>query len=100
MATPKDVDDFDAVETAADFVAYLTLLSTEFTEDVERREASGNPYYEGTWAHHDIGTFLERWGAWLRAMAVEGRPAYPKDLIDPPSWTSLARQLNAARDYE
>lgn len=100
MSTPKDLDDVESVETAADFVAYLTLLATDYAQDVERGKASGNPYYEGSWAHHNLGDFLERWGAWLQAMVVEGRPAYRAGLIDPPSWTSLARQLDCARGYE
>ncbi|SFR24394.1 hypothetical protein SAMN04488564_107455 [Lentzea waywayandensis] len=100
MATPSDIHDSEAVETAADFVAYLHLLSADFTEDRRKAKASGNPYYDGSWAHSDMGIFLERWGSWLQAMVVEGRPHYPRDEIDPPSWKSLARQLNAARGYE
>jgi hypothetical protein len=32
-------------------------------------------------------------------MAVEGRPHYPKEQLEP-SWQSFARQLDAARGYE
>jgi hypothetical protein len=100
MATPQNINDAEAVETAADFVAYLDLLAIDYQEDVAKCRASGNPFYEGSWAHQDLGKFLDRWAAWLQAMVVEGRPHYSTDEIDPPSWRSMAIQLDTARGYE
>ncbi len=94
---PKNADDSEAVETAADFVEYLYLLSEEYTR--EAREYPDPIMASGNWAQRDIGIFLERWGSWLQAMGVEGRPHYPKEQLEP-SWQSFARQLDAARGYE
>lgn len=70
--TPKDAGDYAAVETAADFVEYLYLLSEEYSREAK---AYPNPIMSsGNWAQRDIGIFLERWGSWLQAMGVEGRP--------------------------
>lgn len=94
---PKDANDFEAVENAADFVEYLYLLSEEYAEEAEKYP---NPILaSGNWAQRDIGYFLDAWARWLEAMGVEGRPHYPKEQLEP-SWQSFARQLDAARGYE
>ncbi|MGI5503691.1 DUF7660 family protein [Lentzea sp. CA-135723] len=93
--TPKDVNDHRAVETAEDFVAFLNLLVEDYQRDV--REAK--PYGGGEWATWDLGSFLDAWSAWLTAMAIEGRPHFPKEQLEP-SWKSFALQLAVARRYE
>ncbi|GAB2828685.1 DUF7660 family protein [Lentzea nigeriaca] len=91
--TPRDANDSGAVETAADFVAYLNLLSEDHVREVEEARDPGD------WAHWDLGAFLEAWAAYLAAVVVEGRPDVPEDLLEP-SWRSFAQHLDAARRYE
>jgi hypothetical protein len=67
VPTPRDADDWKAVETVQDFAAYLEILAVDF--DVDRRkiahdEAEGWTHVEGRWAHRDSGAFLEAWAAW------------------------------------
>ena len=91
--TPQDANDSGAVQTAADFVAYLRLLAEDYGNDVLDHRDEQFP--SGTWAHWDLGAFLEAWAAYVQAVGVE-RGQLPQEL----SWGSLAQQLDAARRYE
>ncbi|MFD1150421.1 hypothetical protein [Saccharothrix hoggarensis] len=104
MATPRDVDDFDAVETMEDFVDYLGLLAEDFkAEEVTaaRHESSGAKVpFEGQWAHHNLGVFPGQWGAWLHDSILRPGAPTPRSEVDPLTWNKLAHQLFAARLYE
>jgi len=100
MAVPRDADDWASVETAADFSAYLRILSVDFDADVveskARQEANGwvSPD-DGRWAHWRTGDFLDAWGSWLSSM-------HDREVmeLEPPSWRGFAFQLWAAMVYE
>jgi hypothetical protein len=57
MAKPQSVEDWAAVDSLADFVEYLRLLSADFDRDQEEfaaQEARGFTFVEGDWRHPAI----------------------------------------------
>lgn len=88
---PRHVNAWSVVESAEDFVAYLTLLS----HDAQRAREAAKP-----WHNDSIPTYLA-------ALATLVQPRhYCIDFVEvfgpPPmnSWRALAAQLHAARDAE
>jgi len=83
MATPRDADDWEAVETLEDFGTFLKLLANAC-------EAS---------APVPTSAYLEAFSVWLDesylmpgAVFTEFRPE--------PSWREFARMLAVSRSYE
>lgn len=90
------------VRSARDFASYLELMAGDFDADREEcaaRTRRGEQFVEGRWSSSKVGDFLRAWSAWLRDGCL--RPGAPfADLVEPPSWQSLAVQIHAASIYE
>jgi hypothetical protein len=88
---PRHVNAWSVVESAEDFVGYLTLLS----RDAERAREAGAP-----WHNDSVPAYLAALAALVQPQHycidfVEGFGAPPMD-----SWRDLAAQLHAARSFE
>ena len=100
---PRSVEDWAAVESLPDFVAYLRLLHADFQRgaaEVADQQSRGMLFVEGRWRHPAVGDYFDAWSAWLSDMYVNGAPAAGRVEVDPPSWSRLAFQLWAAGAYE
>ncbi|MGC5021318.1 hypothetical protein [Micromonospora sp. DT47] len=103
MATPTDADDWQAVESVADFVRFAELLAEEYAEDerqVEAQRAAGHLLAEGTWAQGTPGAWMEALAAWMVGRYLDAGKADLRSEIEPPSWRTFAYLLSASRLYE
>jgi len=102
MASPQNADDWESVETRADFLELVEMLAQDWERDEAKRrtrEDAGQWASEGeVWAQGTPGAWLEAMHAWLKDLA-ESSSATPAD-TDPPSWRTFAFILSASRYYE
>lgn len=68
MALPHTIEDWHKLESLTDFVAFLKILELDFLRDEERvarRQAAGEEWVEGKWAHPSLDGYFEQFGAYL-----------------------------------
>ena len=99
VATPRDADDWQAVDTFQDFVELLRLLAVDWDADEAkrlRREEQGLWAGEGeTWPQGTPGAWMDATHRWLSTTDN----AVVRDLKEP-SWRTFAEILSMGRRYE
>ncbi len=105
MATPVSADDWQAVETAEDFIRFAEPLAVDYAEDeretTTRKDDGGYAFAaEGRWAQGAPGAWMEALAAWMEARYIGSSGAARRSEIEPPSWRTFAFILSRSRSYE
>ncbi|MFD8479736.1 hypothetical protein [Kitasatospora sp. NPDC059673] len=103
-ADPAPLGDEPPVATPGELRARLRALAADYARDrawTTDRQARGLWAGDGGgWASGSLAGFLESWESWLGSSL--GRPPVLPGIppLEPVTWTSIARQLGAARVHE
>lgn len=82
-----NIEDTDAIQNHKDLARFVVQLREEFLQDPQ------------SWENRDLDSFLEALAAWMESMENVYRNNN-RPFPDPPSWSTFADMLLAARIYE
>jgi len=102
MGSPQNADDWESVDTLADFLEMIGLLAADWDRDeaarIARRSAGLWAAEGESWAQGNPGAWLEAMHEWLASLADS--PNLTPVNTDPPSWRTFAFILAKSRYYE